>query len=192
MSMGASTRIWRRVFFLAAALAAALLSMTLSYAVVRHMTREFRMVHHPSPAAIQKATLLRAHANELAALTEAYLAQISLDAQTVRPAARQWVQQEFQGRLQALRGRMDDETLVYLPPYRDMMAAMERCAAMAALPGNAELRRQAVAMARLAVDGVERYLRESRLDAHVTVPAQRVSGGRDLSPAKPAVRSGAA
>ncbi len=163
--------IRRRIGFLAAALAACVVAMSVSYAVVRHLTREFRMVHQPSPATVQKATLLRAHANALTALTEEYLTQIPLDASSVRPAARQWVQQVFLKRLRDLRDRMDDERLIYLPPYRELLAATERCAAMAAHPANLELRRQAVAAVRIAAQQVNVYLQESGLAAHVSEPA---------------------
>ena len=168
--------IRRRIGFLTAALAACVVGMGLSYTVVRYLTQEFRMVHQPSPAAIQKATLLRAHTNALAALTEEYLTQIPLDAPSVSPAARQWVQQVFQKRLRDLRDRMDDERLVYLPPYRDLLAATERCTAMAAHPGNLELRRQTAAAVRLAAKQVNAYLQETGLAAHVSEPAHSLRG----------------
>lgn len=168
--------ILRRIGFLSAALAACVLGMGLSYTVVRCLTHEFRMVRRPAPAAIQKAALLRAHANALAALMEEYLTQIPLDAPGGRPAARQWMQQVFQQRLRDLRERMDDERLVYLPPYRDLLAAAERCSAMAAHPGNLELRRQTAAAVRLAVKQVNTYLQETGLAAHIDEPAHNLRG----------------
>lgn len=145
-------------------------SMEISYGLVRHLTKGMSLNPAGDPVTIRKATILRNSSNELIRLMEEYLKGIPLAAGSPKPSVRQWIARSFMSRVTVLRGQLDDESLLYLPPYRELSAAVERLAAMAAHPEDVELRRRAVSMVLNAVLQTEQYIDSLKVSPYLPEP----------------------
>lgn len=137
------------------------MSILISFIMVRHLTQDMSRTPASDPETIRQATLLRQFSNGLLTLAEEYVQQIPLEAEYPTPDRIQWAAKTFLPKLNDLRQRMDDDTLVYLPAYRNLLAALDRITTMASHPEDNTLKKHALNGILEAATATEQYL-ESR------------------------------
>lgn len=143
-------------------------SMGIAFGVVRYMTIGVSVTPAIDPTAIDQAATLRHAANTLIQLTGAYLDEIPLDAEALKPGARQWIGRGFIPKLNELHDDLDDDSLSELPPFRTLLSVAERLAAMAAHPEDRALRRRAATGVVKAAEEVEAYIASHNFTPYVT------------------------
>ncbi|HPO16768.1 MAG TPA: hypothetical protein PLI09_25245 [Candidatus Hydrogenedentes bacterium] len=134
------------------------MSIIISFILVRHLTQGMSRTPASNPELIRQATLLRQFSNGLLTLAEEYVQQIPLEAEFPKPGQIQRTSKTFLSKLNELRQHVDDDTLVYLPAYRNLMAALDRIAAMASHPEDKTLRKHALNDILAATEATENYL----------------------------------
>ncbi len=133
-------------------------SILISFMLVRHLTQGLSRTPGSNPELLRQATLLRQFSNGLLTLAEEYIQQIPLEAEYPNPDRIPWAAKTFLPKLNELRQRIEDDTLVYLPVYRNLMAALDRTAAMASHPEDNALKKQAIKAILEAAAATEKYL----------------------------------
>lgn len=133
-------------------------SMLISFMLVRHLTQGLSRTPGSHPELLRQATLLRQFSNGLLMLAEEYIQQIPLEAEYPNPDRIPWAAKTFLPKLNELRQRIEDDTLVYLPAYRSLMAALDRTAAMASHPEDNALKKHTLKEILEAAAATEKYL----------------------------------
>ncbi len=149
------------------------ISMGVAFGVVRYLTRDLSMVPGLDPMQVDQAAQLRHASNTLLQLFGAYLDEIALDAQALKPGARQWIARGFSPKLNELRNVLDNDALMELPPCRRLAAAAERAANMAAHPEDQALRRRTAEDILKAAQETEAYLVANNLTPYLTEAPQK-------------------
>ncbi len=169
-------------FTLLAALGLAV-SMLISFVLVRHLTQGLSRTPGANPELLRQAALLRQFSNGLLTLAEEYTQQIPLEAEYPNPDRIPWAAKTFLPKLNELRQRTEDDTLVYLPIYRTLMAALDRAAAMAAHPEDNTLKKQAMKDIVEAATATEKYLESQGVSSLLPDSPKKFSSKNLMKPA---------
>lgn len=120
------------------------IAMSISFALVRAHGGNGARESSPDGASIEKAEQLRLLANELIGLGDLYVRKIAKSEKTIGPKTRQWLEHEFQTRLNALRLRLGELAVTYALPeaeLRTLENGMAHLRAMAGKPDSPAVRR---------------------------------------------------
>ena len=165
------TILRRRLRIFSIGLSLLISSMCISYFTVRHLSNTTPPQSVGTENNVIKGNQLRADANDLVALLNAYLTRIPLDETAPRPSAYQWAQTEFRSSLNQYRMRISRNDSNFQETTHHLLDAANQCVTMAASPSDPGPRARAVARVKAAtnyvekqIDGlnVEQYLRQQR------------------------------
>lgn len=145
-------------------------SMAIAYGLVRALTANTTLGEPASSAAVERAWDLRACANDLTRLANAFTDAVPTPATPVVGGTARWLRTEFQAELNAVHDALSKGELLDLPSTRDLLEVCTRMSAMAMHPDDAALRGAVFAELRRALDALDAYLRESGLRARIALP----------------------
>lgn len=145
-------------------------SMVVAYGMVRVMTKDTVFAPDADAGAVDRAWTLRACANELTRLANAFSDAAPSPAAPLSPGTRLWLRQSFQDEVTTLQRELAGDRLAGEAPTRELLAACARLSSMALHSDDAALRRVAYDDIRRALGAVESYIAEKRLQRRIALP----------------------
>jgi len=144
-------------------------SMAVSYGVVRYLSQG--LTHDPVPesAEVRDAEQLRQFSNALLRLTAEYLNHLPQNVQAPSHGFRTWLEQDFRPRLNNLRRQMAGAPVSGEALTR-LLAAADGVAKMTTHPAQGDLQREVLRKVREAAVAVEAQIAAVRADLYLSQP----------------------
>lgn len=158
---------------------ACLMSVGISYSLVRHWTRGATIVTPLTPETLRVASQFREVSNRLATLANKYLFRFPKAASAPGEEGRTWMQNHFRPEAMALQQMLAGDHQRSLPGrdvaarkvHGALTAAADRAAAAAARPDDAALAKRALLDIRAAVRMAEAWIARSGAERRLDSPA---------------------
>jgi len=161
----------KRVLLFAAALAMLVLSIGLSYSVVRYAARGLSVSGGPGVETLAMARDLRALSNALAFWANDFFDRFPPEEGTIDPAAKRWAEQALAPQFEQLREQAVSADHPH-PAWRDLVAAVYRCGYLLREPENQVARQQAAAEVRAAIEQAEAWIGREKVDRYLSALPQ--------------------
>ncbi|MBI1320763.1 MAG: hypothetical protein GC168_17705 [Candidatus Hydrogenedens sp.] len=159
------------MFRFAGAVAALLLSIALSYGIVRYAVRDFSVVGGPGVETLEMAREVRGLSNALAFWANDFFSRFPPEGGAVDPDARRWAGQVLAPQYDELREQAVTADFPH-PVWRDLVAAVYRCGYVLREPANEAARKQTAVEVRTAIAQAESWILEEKLDRYLPAAQQ--------------------
>lgn len=164
---------------------ACLMSIWISYSLVRHWTRGATIVTPLTPETLRVARQFREASNRLAALANEYTFRFPKAAIAPEKEGQAWMQNHFRPESMALQKILSGDHQWGLPGrdpaarkvHETLTAAADRVAAAASRPNDAALAKRALLDIRAAVRAAEAWIARSGANPRLDTPAVSFSAG---------------
>jgi len=164
---------------------ACLMSVWISYSLVRHWTRGAAIVTPLTPETLRIARQFREVSNRLAGLANEYVFRFPKAAKAPGEEGRIWIQNQFRPEVMALQqilsggGQRDGSgrNASAQKAHGMLAAAVDRAAAAASRPDDAALAKRALLDIRAAVRAAEAWIAHSGAEPRMDTPAVSFSAG---------------
>jgi hypothetical protein len=133
-------------------------AMVISFGMVRWLTHQMAGEPVPDPVAQKRAILLRGFANDLTAVCNDLVRLAYTTSGEMAPGARMWIDRVYRRDIRFLEQRMDDAPMSDVAAYRQLRAAVQRCAGVARHPDDRALKTAALNEAAHAIDAVNAHI----------------------------------
>jgi len=163
--------IRRRALQFALALAALVLSIGLSYTVVRYAAQGLTVAGGPGVETLAMARDLRALSNALAFWANDFFDRFPPDGGAIDPAAKRWADQALAPQYLQLREQAVGADHPH-PAWRDLVAAVYRCGFLLREPENQAARQQAASEVRAALEQAEAWIAREKADRYLSAMPQ--------------------